>query len=144
MKAMYFEDSDVATAILNSETPLESKHLARDIKNHNREEWNKVAQEMCGVGIYEKFNQNDDLAKLLLQTGTRTIVEASKDRDWGCGLSIYDDRCLAPQTWYSQVLLGKILEFVRNKLTESCTKGGKQCRRYRHSTRISGQWLISS
>ena len=123
MKAVYYEDSDVATAILNSDTALKCKQLAKDIKRFNREEWIKIAGEMYDVGIYEMFNQNEELAKLLLSTGTRKIVEASRDRDWGCGLSIGDDRCLAPVTWYSQGLLGQILEEVRNKLLENNTEG---------------------
>ena len=91
MKAIYYEDSDVATAILNSDTALECKQLAKDIKRFNHEEWIKIAGEMCDVGIFEKFNQNEELAKLLLSTGTRKIMEASRDRDWGCGLSLNDD-----------------------------------------------------
>ena len=123
MKAIYYEDSDVATAILNSDTALECKQLAKDIKRFNREEWIKIAGEMCDVRIYEKFNQNEELAKLLLSTGTRKIVEASRDRDWGCRLSIGDDRCLALVTWYSQGLLGQILEAIQSKLLENNTKG---------------------
>ena len=55
MKAMYFEDSHTADAILNSVTALECKLLARDIKNFNRDEWMKVAADMCDVGVLEKF-----------------------------------------------------------------------------------------
>ena len=65
---------------------------------------------MCEVGIYKKFNQNTYLKQLLLSTGEQTIVEVSKDRNWGSGMSLYDERCLVKSTWYSQGLLGKILE----------------------------------
>ena len=117
MKAVYFEDSNTATSILNCDNALECKHLARNITKFNRDEWIKVAGDMCDTGIYEKFNQNKHLANILINTGSSMLVEASRDRDWGCGVSLYDDRCLAPQTWYAQGLLGQILEEVRRRLT---------------------------
>ena len=76
----------------------------------------KSARAMCDVGIYEKFNQNEYLKQLLLSTADQKIVEACKDKDWGCGMSLYDDRCLVERTWYSQGLLGTILEEVRHQL----------------------------
>ena len=38
------------------------------------------------VGIYEKFKQNKDIQKLLLDTGDCEIVEeTTKENYWGCG-----------------------------------------------------------
>ena len=116
MKSIYFDDKASASAILNCDSPLECKRLARNIINYNHEEWMKAAKSMCDVGIYEKFNQNPSLRKLLLSTGNQTITEACKDRDWGSGMSLYDERCLVRSTWYSQGLLGIILEEVRELL----------------------------
>ena len=124
MKAMYFEDSITADAVLNSSTALECKRLARNIKNFNRDEWLKVAADMCDVGILEKFQQNKDLAKYLIETGSKRIVEASRDRDWGCGVSLFDDRCLYDKTWYTQGLLGKMLQDIRKKLQQTSTITG--------------------
>ena len=90
-----------ARAILDSNSPLDCKRLARNINNYTNEEWVKAAGGMCDVGIYEKFNQNPHLKQLLLSMGNQMIVEASKDCSWGSGMSLYDERCLVKSTWYS-------------------------------------------
>ena len=125
MKAVYFDDEPSVRAILNSDSALECKHLSRNIVNFNREEWMKVTREMCDVGIYEKFKQNPSIGNLLLSTGNQTIVEACKVKDWGSGMLLYDERCLVKSTWYSQGLLGTILEEVRAQL-KSDIEGGNE------------------
>ena len=75
----------------------------------------KAAGVMCEGGILVKFQQNEELAKLLLNTGMLKLAEASKDTDWGIGLSLHDERSLYIKSWYGQGLLGKILE-VRRQL----------------------------
>ena len=69
MKSIYFDDKVCATAILNSDSPLQCKMLAKNIINFDNEEWMKVARGLCDVGIYEKFHQNPSLKNLLLSTG---------------------------------------------------------------------------
>ena len=82
----------------------------------------KAAKVMCEKGIFEKFRQNELLANLLMSTESQMLAEASRDTDWGTGMSLYDERCLVQSTWYAQGLLGTILEEVRQKLVDS--KGG--------------------
>ena len=123
MKAIYYDDDMSARVVLDSDSPLECKRLARNINNFNNEEWVKAAQGMCEAGIYKKFNQNTHLKQLLLSTGEQTIVEVSKDHNWGSGMSQYDERCLVKSTWYSQGLLGTILEDIRRELAEADTEG---------------------
>ena len=53
---------------------------------------------------------------MLLNTGSLKLVESSKDKDWGTGIPMTDDRCLKPDQWANQGILGKILEEVRNHL----------------------------
>ena len=69
---------------------------------------------MCQGGLKEKFKQNKDLQNLLISTSGQTLVEASWDHNWGCGLSITDDQILYCQCWYSQGLLGELLEEIRD------------------------------
>ena len=78
----------------------------------------KAARGMCEIELLEKFKQNPKLKDLLLSTGEQTIVEACKDRDWGSGMSLYDERCLVRNTWYSQGLLGSMLEEVRKEILD--------------------------
>ena len=122
MKAVFFQDEEASQQILECKTALECKQMARNITGYDREKWLKSAKDMCEGGIYEKFHQNDSLANLLISTGEQTLVEASWDTDWGIGITLQDNRCLYKQTWYSQGLLGEILEEVRSGLLNS--KGG--------------------
>ena len=62
-----------------------------------------------------KFDQNDNLKKLLLATGTKTLVEASPyDRIYGVGLAQTDDNILDETKWKGQNLLGQTLGIVRS------------------------------
>ena len=119
MKAIFFEDTVSATSILNCETALECKRASSYIKGYNNKTWSKCAQEMCEGGIFQKFKQNLELAAYLLQTSGKKLTEASRDRTWGNGMQLNDDRALVECTWYSQGLLGKILEGVRDELVNT-------------------------
>ena len=55
---------------------------------------------------------------MLINTGALKLVESSKDKDWGTGIPIVDDRCLKPDQWANQRILGLILEEVRNHLQQ--------------------------
>ena len=79
---------------------------------------------MCDGGIYQKFKQNEALKKYLLSTGERRLVEASPDKTWGTGIHLRDDCTLYEATWYSQELLGKILEEIRSEL-ENMNRGNE-------------------
>ena len=121
MKSIFFEDNDSATYILNCDTPLECKRAACNIRGYNHETWGKCAKEMCEGGIYQKFVQNQRLMDYLLKTNNLKVVEASNDKTWGRGVHLWDGQALAEETWYSQGLLGTILEEVRTELKN--TKG---------------------
>ena len=124
MKACFFEDEATAQHILQCDNALECKQIARNISGYKREEWMKAAKVMCENGIFKKFQQNEPLANLLMSTESQLLAEASKDTDWGIGMSLHDERCLIRSTWYSQGLLGSILEEVRSKLL-NITGGNK-------------------
>ena len=71
---------------------------------------------MCEGGLKEKYRQNEYLAKLLISTNGQILVEASRDHDWGCGISLNDDRVLYQNCWYSQGILGEMLQSIREEL----------------------------
>ena len=118
MKAIFFEDTASAEAILRCDTAVECKRLARNIKGYNNDTWTKCAREMCEGGIYQKFKQNEELADVLLSTKGLKLVESSKDKTWGTGIHLHDDRALVQDTWYYQGILGSILEEVRSELDD--------------------------
>ena len=54
-----------------------------DIANFEKEKWNDIAETLCYEGIRQKFIQNPTLMDYLLETGNKTIVEATYDNVWG-------------------------------------------------------------
>jgi ribA/ribD-fused uncharacterized protein len=60
------------------------KHLVRGVRL--RTDWEQVKDDVMFTGLKAKFSQHPSLAKILLETGESSIVEASPtDWYWGCG-----------------------------------------------------------
>ncbi|MBQ1388752.1 MAG: NADAR family protein [Clostridia bacterium] len=87
-------------------SPSKSKTLGRNVQL--RPDWNDVR-----IGIMEdivrcKFAQNPDLAKMLLETGDKTLIEGNTWHDtfWG----------VDSKSGYGKNNLGKILMKIREEL----------------------------
>ena len=118
-KALLFQDTKIAEAILKTNDVAKIKAYGRKVKNYDDTIWNSKRKEIVYQGLLAKFQQNDDLSKELLSTGEALLVEcAVKDRIWGIGLSMKDERRFRPNEWQGQNLLGQCLMEVRNKLRE--------------------------
>ncbi|KAK5584383.1 hypothetical protein RB653_005994 [Dictyostelium firmibasis] len=86
-QAMKFQhDEKIFNEILNSKTASESKRIAY-LNNHKKNpQWDEIKDQIMYEICFEKFNQNDDLKFILLDTGDLKIVENSeKDFYWGIG-----------------------------------------------------------
>ena len=118
-KAELFGDQAARERILNSTDAQDSKEIAMDIANYNRDEWNKSAENLCYEGIRQKFVQNPSLQNYLLDTGNKTLVEASYDNVWGTGIPLGSVNSLNPTNWKSIGILGKILIKIRDSNYES-------------------------
>ena len=118
-KAELFRDQAARERILNSTDAQDSKEIAMDIANYNREEWNKSAENLCYEGICQKFVQNPSLQNYLLDTGNKTLVEASYDNVWGTGKPLGSEDSLNPMKWKSIGILGKILMKIRDSTYKS-------------------------
>jgi ribA/ribD-fused uncharacterized protein len=71
------------------------------------------------TALLAKFMQNQQPAKVLLESRTQTIVEASLDKYWGCGKRLNDPLALEPTTWKdAKNTMGKLLDTVRRELSE--------------------------
>lgn len=67
--------------------------------------------------LIEKFSQNSELLKLLLNTNDSILVEASpKDKIWGIGIRVDHVDFLNPDKWPGENLFVKALMEVRDKL----------------------------
>ena len=119
-KAVCFQDYDTADRILEMEDVSQIKKLGRKVSNYDENSWNGVRQIVVYRGLLEKFGQNDELKKLLLETGDSVLAEcAVKDRIWGIGLSMTDPDRLDRVCWKGQNLLGYALMMVRETLAIS-------------------------
>lgn len=93
------------------------KALGRKIKNYNDDVWSAKRFNIVGVGVREKFSQNEDLREIILNTGNTKFVEASKyDKIWGNGLSELDSKITPEDKWIGLNLLGNLLNTVRDGL----------------------------
>ena len=118
-KAELFRDQVARERILNSTDAQDSKVIAMDIANYNRDEWNKSVENLCCEGIRQKFVQNPSLQNYLLDTGNKTLVEATYDNVWGTGIPLGNADSLNPTKWKSTGILGKILMKIRDSTYES-------------------------
>ena len=116
-KALLFDDTAAAQAILSLQTPAEAKAAGRRVQGFDKQKWSAHCQHIVFDGNFLKFLQHEQLKKLLLDTGGKALVEASpEDSLWGIGFSAAD----APdnkEKW-GQNLCGKAIEKVRAQLQE--------------------------
>ena len=107
-QGMKFEDPEQRAAVRNTASPKEAKELAEQHDRAVRRDWKKVQQTIMTRGVYIKCLTHPEVAKALLTTGTKKIVENSGyDYHWGCGR---DGR--------GHNTYGKVLMAVRDKLRE--------------------------
>ena len=114
-KAKLFNDDMTTGKILNSTTPLEYKIVSKEIINYDPECWRDKAESLCDIGINAKFAQNENLMKLLVATGNKTITECAFDHLWGNGIPLQNEDCLDESRWTGDNLLGNILMRIRER-----------------------------
>ena len=101
-------------SILETPNPSEIRKLGRCVKNFNQTVWDTNKYEIMKTGLIEKFLQNTELKKALIDTNDAILVEASPyDTIWGIGLCEKDAKT---KKWRGDNLLGKALMDVRTIL----------------------------
>lgn len=107
-KAKIFNDAISMDKILNETNPKIQKQLGRNVENFDPNIWDDVRYDLVKIGLREKFLQNEDMLKYLLEYEGYQIVEASPyDRIWGIGF--LDKDAIANINDWGENLLGKIL-----------------------------------
>lgn len=108
-QAMKFESTKYEDKVREARNPKEAARLGRRRDFPLRKDWEAIKDDVMRLAVTKKFEKHEDLAKLLLSTGDKDIVEnAPSDYYWGCG-----------QDGSGKNMLGKILMEVRDKLSES-------------------------
>jgi len=117
-KAQTFNNPDIAAQILIAKTSKDQKALGRSVKPFSDAVWDPVKFGIVERGNYLKFSQNDKFKKVLLDTGDKLLVEASKnDSVWGIGFTATTAKTVPRQKW-GQNLLGISLMNVREKIRD--------------------------
>ncbi len=118
-KADFFKDLHTREQIEAEKDPQAVKKLGRAVKNYNEEYWVSTKFGFMAYVNLLKYSQHSDLAELLLETGTKMLVEASPyDKIWGIGLSEDDPRALDMRQWQGANLLGLVLTTIRLHLVK--------------------------
>lgn len=119
-KATLFSDNDVASEILLTSNVGKIKILGRQISNYNESIWNGMRQIIVYKGLEQKFIQNKELQKKLLDTGDSILAESSfQDKVWGIGKSATDTDRFEITMWEGQNLLGYTLMLVRDEIRKN-------------------------
>ncbi|RPB03572.1 DUF1768-domain-containing protein [Choiromyces venosus 120613-1] len=115
-KAQLFYDYRAAEDILATPDISIVMSIARRINGLQAEVWNGMRSAIVREGFMLKFGQNEELRRLLLDTGDRELVYAVGTRNWGVGFAPADAG-KSRDTWGLN-LLGQALMDVRRRLRE--------------------------
>lgn len=120
-KADRFSDKAIAQRVLVETNPMQAKRLGRAVSNYCDVFWGRKRYRIMVEVLKAKF-ANEHLNKLLMETGDKVLVEASKyDSVWGIGIDINDKRAEDKRNWRGQNLLGKALMEVREYYKEEAS-----------------------
>jgi len=119
-KAKLFGDEETLKKIIAAADPRIIKDLGRQVKGFVQQTWDLHKYNIVLENNRCKFGQNSELARKLLETGDKKLVEAADyDRVWGIGLSVVEAAASLESEWLGENLLGKILMQVRAELTSN-------------------------
>ena len=119
-KALRFGDIKIADKILATDDVAKIKKLGREVQGYDDSVWNGVRQIIVYEGLMAKFSQNEDLKAKLFETKDVILAEcAVRDKIWGIGLSMTDEKRFDKDKWKGQNLLGYALMLVREHLSKN-------------------------
>jgi ribA/ribD-fused uncharacterized protein len=105
--------------ILREPNPKIAKSHGRDVQGFTDAKWLPEARNFMFRGVWAKFLKNPTLARTLLDTGDRTLVEGSPlDKLWGVGLAWDNPKINDSANWLGKNWLGEVLMVVRGLLAE--------------------------
>lgn len=105
-QAQKFLDQELQEKVFLASGPGRAADIGRDRSNPRRDDWEDVKDDVMRTVVRAKFSQNEEIKKILINTGDEYLVEDSPtDYYWGCG---------AERT--GKNMLGRILMEVREEL----------------------------
>ena len=122
-KAALFSDTTTLGLILEENTkhntsPKDIKALGGMVSPFDEKTWVEHREDIVYLGNLYKFGQDEGLKKMLLETDSLILVEASPyDRIWGIGFK--EDKAMREKERWGLNLLGKALMRVREELAKN-------------------------
>ena len=122
-KAKTLDSPLAATRIFLSRDPVEMKRIGGELGTS--EAWEKRKFDIMYICLKHKFEQNDGLRELLLNSGNCELVEATPGRLWGSGATL-SSNLLRRHEWPGENKQGKILMTIREELRKRAEKGAQK------------------
>ena len=110
--ARHHDHQDLIQSIIDAEDGYAAKKLIKNLKGN--ETWDTTKYKVMRRIIALKFDQHDSIRDKLLST-TGTLYEATKDTDFGCGLTLGQNKDITWDSIKGENMLGKILCEYRDK-----------------------------
>jgi N-glycosidase YbiA len=103
---------DHIKALREMPSPMRVAKAGRSRARPLRPDWETVKDDIMRAAVLAKFEQNPEIAKILLETGDEELIEnTTKDHYWGIG-----------STGTGLNMLGKILMETRERLRNTIEK----------------------
>ena len=116
-KCRIFGDEASARAVLATDDPAGQQAIGKGAAGFIGAVWAGARQMVAFRGLMEKFRQNEELKRKLLDTGDAVLVEcAGSDAIWACGIRLNDERRFDASRWKGTNILGFALMEVRRSL----------------------------
>lgn len=118
-KCIAFGDAVSAKAVLATNDTALQQDIGRHASGYIGSVWAGMRQMVAFEGLIAKFSQNEELKKMLLDTGDAILVEcAGSDKIWACGIRLDDNRRFDALNWDGSNILGFTLMRVRDFLKQ--------------------------
>ena len=98
-KADFCQDNAAATKLLFTTSPRDAKDLGSGIEGLRGTDWDQKKNGIMEEILRNKFRDNNDMKKQLLDTKDIILAEASRDRHWAVGLPINSADLLITKKW---------------------------------------------
>ena len=117
-KVWMFKEYDLADQIMQTADPQKCKNIARQpFSGFDSKLWDRTSKTIVKRGVRAKFQQNEDILKILHNTGNELLAECSpRDEKWGIGIDISDPNRFDVSKWKGDNYLGRVLMEVRAEL----------------------------
>ena len=113
LKAQCFDDDDTHARIMKSNTAYEAKILGAKVKNYvDQCDGEQHAIDEC----LQKFVQNPELCRMLIETDGKDLAEATRDQHWGTGVPLNSTGVLDHAQWTGNNIMDKVLMRVRDAI----------------------------